>query len=114
MWIPSVAQRFTPQKVPSATEHARDFLRRSLCAACRAEFFLYEKIGRRAIGHAGSISEAGGRAQAPVPTPITPKDGNPRGASSPWRSSRQSLEVFPLPTEHLGKNLIEPFHLDGL
>ena len=49
------------QKVPSAEEHARDFLRRSLCAARRAEFFLYEKMGRRAIGLAGSTSEAGSK-----------------------------------------------------
>ena len=71
----------------SAAEHARNFLRRSLCAARGDEFFLYEKMGRRAIGHAGSISEAGGRAQAPVPTPYPQKDGNPRGA--------RALEVFP-------------------
>ncbi len=35
--IPCVAQRFTPQTVPSVTEHARDCLRRSLCAAYGAE-----------------------------------------------------------------------------
>jgi hypothetical protein len=46
--------------------------------------FLYEKVGRRAIvpvgciSETGSTSEAGGRAQAPVPTP-TPKDGIPKG-----------------------------------
>ncbi len=54
-----VAQRCLLQKVPSVTEHARDFLRRSLCAAYGAEFFLYEKMGRRAIDHEGSTSEAG-------------------------------------------------------
>jgi hypothetical protein len=77
--IPSVAQILSLQKVPSVTEHARNFLRRSLCAAYGAEFFLYEKMGRRAIVPAGSTSEAGGRAQAPVPTPHPQKDGNPRG-----------------------------------
>ena len=43
----------------SVTEPARNLLRRSLCAARRAEFFLYEKMGRRAIDHSGSTSEAG-------------------------------------------------------
>ena len=66
---PSVSQRCLLQNVPSVTEHARDFLRRSLCAAYGAEFFLYEKMGRRAIVPAESSSEVGGRAQAPVPTP---------------------------------------------
>ena len=51
-----MAQRCSLQKVPSAAEHARDFLRRSLCAARRAEFFLYEKMGRRAIVFEESIS----------------------------------------------------------
>ncbi len=53
-------------------EHARNSLRRSPCPACRAEFFLYEKMGRRAIGHAGSISEEG-------PHPPKKIYGNPRG-----------------------------------
>ncbi len=43
----------------SVAEHARDFLRRNLCAAYGDEFFLYEKMGRRAIDLVGSISEAG-------------------------------------------------------
>ena len=50
-------------------EPARNFLRRTFCAACGAEFFLYEKMGKRAIDHAENTSEAGGRALAPVPTP---------------------------------------------
>ncbi len=58
-----------PAESMSVTEHARDFLRRSLCAAYGDEFFLYEKMGRRAIVSVESISEAGGRALAPVPTP---------------------------------------------
>jgi hypothetical protein len=88
-----------------ATEHARNTLRRTVCAAYGDEFFLYEKMGRRAIGHAGSISEAGGRAQASVPTPYPQKDGNPRGARAPWQEARRvkacgfdpasALEVFP-------------------
>ncbi len=40
-------------------EPARSFLRRSLCAAYGDEFFLYEKMGRRAIDHEGSTSEEG-------------------------------------------------------
>ncbi len=92
--IPGVAQCCSLQKVPSAAEHVRSSLRRNLCAACWNEFFLYEKMGRRAIDHAGNISEVGGRAQAPVPTPSPQKTGI-QGDSSPWRSSRQSLEVFP-------------------
>ena len=78
----------------SVTEHARNILRRSFCAACRNEFFLYEKMGRRAIDPAGSISEAGGRAQAPVPTP-TPKKAGIQGDSSPWQVLEDRvLEVF--------------------
>ncbi len=77
-----MAQRFTPQKVPSVTEHARDFLRRSPCAARRAEFFLYEKMGRRALDHEGCISEAGSNKSVqtcPPPLCALKKDGNPRG-----------------------------------
>ena len=73
--IPSVAQCFTPQRVPSVTEHARDFLRRSLCAAYGAEFFLYEKMGRRAIVHEKSTSEA----EAAILPPITPKRWESKG-----------------------------------
>ena len=76
---------------------ARDFLRRSLCAACRDEFFLYEKMGRRAIVSAGSTSEVGGRAKAPVPTP-TPKNTGIQGDASPWQELEGgALEVFSLP-----------------
>ncbi len=57
--IPCVAQCFLPAESMSVAGHARDFLRRSPCPARRAEFFLYEKMGRRAIDHEGSISEAG-------------------------------------------------------
>ena len=73
--IPRVAQRFTLQKVPSVAEHARDFLRRSLYPARRAEFFLYEKMGRRAIDPTGSISEAG----TEILPPITPKTTGSKG-----------------------------------
>ena len=43
----------------SVSEHARNFLRRSCCAAYGDEFFLYEKMGRRAIVSVESISEEG-------------------------------------------------------
>ena len=42
----------------SVTEPARNFLRRTFCAAYGDEFFLYEKMGRRALIPIGSISEA--------------------------------------------------------
>ena len=48
-----------PAESMSVTEHARNSLRRSFCAAYGDEFFLYEKMGRRAIVPAGRISEAG-------------------------------------------------------
>ncbi len=98
---PCVAQCSPSAESMSVAGHARSSLRRSCCAAYGAEFFLYEKMGRRAIVHegsgseAGSTSEVGGRAQAPIPTPPQ-KDGNPRGASSPWRElESRALEVFP-------------------
>ena len=90
--IPCVPQRFTPQTVPSVIEHAQNTLRRTLYPARRDEFFLYEKMGRRAIVPAGSISEAGstsevgGRAQAPVPTP--PKKWESKGTHLRIRRSR--------------------------
>ena len=49
--------------------------------------FLYEKVGRRAIVPAGSTSEAGGRAQAPVPTP-SPKRRESKGTSPLGECSR--------------------------
>ena len=65
----------------------------TLCAAHGDEFFLYEKMGRRAIVSAESISEAGGRAQAPVPTP---KKMGIQGDASLWRVlESRALEVFP-------------------
>ncbi len=59
--IPCVAQCSPSAESMSVAEHAREFLRRSLCAAYGAEFFLYEKMGRRAIDHAGSTNEAGSK-----------------------------------------------------
>ncbi len=58
-----------------AAGHARRSLRRSLYPACRNEFFLYEKMGRRAIDHAEGISEAG----AEIQHPITPKRRESKG-----------------------------------
>ena len=54
-----MAQRSLSAESMSAAEPARDSLRRNLRAACGDEFFLYEKMGRRAIVSAGSISKAG-------------------------------------------------------
>ena len=71
----------------------REMVRRRPCPAGRAEFFLYEKMGRRGIVSAGSISEEGGRAK-PVPTPSPPKTGI-QGDLSPWQSARQRLAALP-------------------
>ena len=57
--IPCVAQRSPSAESMSAAEHARDSLRRNLRAAYGDEFFLYEKMGRRAIVLVESTSEAG-------------------------------------------------------
>ena len=59
----------------SAAEHARDFLRRTFCAAYGDEFFLYEKMGRRALLPAWSTSEA----EAEILPPITPKRRESKG-----------------------------------
>ena len=69
-----------PQPSPSAesmcvAEHARNFLRRSRCAAYGDEFFLYEKMGRRAIVPAEGTSEAG----TEIPHPYTPKRRESKG-----------------------------------
>ena len=77
----------------SVTEHARDFLRRSLCAAYGDEFFLYEKMGRRAIDHVGSISET---KIWSYPTHNPKKMGFQRDASL-WQELEDSvLEVLAL------------------
>ena len=76
----------------SAAEHARNVLRRSPYPARKAEFFLYEEMGRLAIDHAGSTSVAGGKnlyRLNPHPLYALKKDGNPRGARSPWREARR-------------------------
>jgi hypothetical protein len=52
---------FYPAESMSVAEPARDFLRRTDCAAHGAEFFLYEKMGRRAIVPVASTSEAGSK-----------------------------------------------------
>ena len=75
----------------SVTEHARDILRRTFCAARGAEFFLYEKMGRRAIVSAGSISEAG----TEILHPHNPKKMGIQGDESPWQSARQRLAALP-------------------
>ena len=80
----------------SYAEPARDFLRRSLCAAYGAEFFLYEKMGRRAIVPAGSASEAGSKKSVQTwPTPFYAlKKTGIQGDASPWQSARQRLAAF--------------------
>ena len=72
----------------SVAEHARDCLRRSPCAAYGAEFFLYEKMGRRAIDHAGSTSEAGSNKSVQT-CPLTPKKTGIQGDASPWQVARR-------------------------
>ncbi len=72
---------------PCAAERARDFLRCSLCAACWAEFFLYEKMGRRAIDHAESVSKAG----TEILPPITPKRWDSKGTRLFGESARAEL-----------------------
>ena len=53
------------------------------------EFFLYEKMGRRAIDHEGSTSGE----ETKIPHPHTPKNhGNPRGFRSPMRRQRRIAE----------------------
>ncbi len=64
------------QKVPSVTEHARDFLRRRCCAACGE----YQR----------------GRGAGASACPPHPQKTGIQGDASPWRSSRQSLEVLTL------------------
>ncbi len=59
--IPCVPPKPLPAESMSVTEHARDFLRRRCCAACGDEFFLYEKMGRRAIDREGNAREAGSK-----------------------------------------------------
>ena len=59
--IPCVAPNPLPAESMNVAEHARDFMRRRFCAAYGDEFFLYEKMGRRAIDHVESISEAGSK-----------------------------------------------------
>ncbi len=76
----------------SVTEHARNTLRRSFCAACWDEFFLYEKMGRRAIVSAGNTSEAEIWSH---PTHNPQKTGFQRDASL-WQELEDSvLEVLP-------------------
>ena len=60
--------------------------------------FLYEKVGRRAIDHEGSISEAG----TAILPPITPNNGIPKGARPLWRELESSaLEVFGQAESHI-------------
>ena len=112
--IPCVPQRCPLAESMSVAEPARTSLRRTVCAACGAEFFLYEKMGRRAIVPAGSISEAGStsevgggrkRPSPPPPPKITGIQGDliplagargqsPRGLA--LRRTYSSKEVFTL------------------
>ena len=59
--IPCVPQRCPLAESMGVAEPARTSLRRTVCAACGAEFFLYEKMGRRAIVPAGSTRYQRGR-----------------------------------------------------
>ena len=93
---PCVAQCSPSAESMSVAGHARSSLRRSCCAAYGAEFFLYEKMGRRAIVPTESTSGA----ETEVLHPIPPKRweskgtrplGGARGRASrscPLRASR--------------------------
>ena len=84
-----------PAESMSVTEHARDSLRRTVCIACWNEFFLYEKMGRRAIVLAGSNSEAGSNKSVQT-CPHNPQKMGIQGDASPWREFEgRALEVFP-------------------
>ncbi len=88
-----------PAESMCVAEPARNFLRRSRCAAYGDEFFLYEKMGRRAIVSAGSASGAGTEIQHPIPPKITGIQGDldPRcAASGASQSARQRLAALPL------------------
>ncbi len=66
-------------------------MRRTVCSACRDEFFLYEKMGRRAIGPVENTSEA----ETKIP-PITPPKTGIQGDASPWREREsRALAAFP-------------------
>jgi hypothetical protein len=82
--ISNVAPCSLPVESMSAAEHARDFLRRTVCAAYGDEFFLYEKMGRRAIVIVGSVSGEG-------PPPPKKIYGNPRGFNPLGECSRAEL-----------------------
>ena len=84
------AGRFLAPHRGSCAEHARDFLRRSPCPARRAAFFLYEKMGRRAIVLRGVSAR-----QAPHPQKIY---GNPRGFNPLEQSSRDLCPSYYTPS----------------
>ncbi len=98
--IPCVALCSSSAESMSAAEHARDSLRRSLCAAYGAEFFLYEKMGRRAIvpvessSEAGSTSEVGGGRKRPSPPP-PPKRRESKGSQLPLAGGSQGQGLWP-------------------
>ncbi len=86
----------------SVAEHARDFLRRNLCAAYGDEFFLYEKMGRRAIVSAESNSEAG----TEIPHPITPKRRESKGNPFPLAELEAEPRGLSLPnTQSLRRSI---------
>ena len=106
--IPCVAQCSPSAESMSVAEHAREFLRRSLCAAYGAEFFLYEKMGRRVIVPAGSTIGDGEQKVCTdlLPTPFALKKTGIQGEPAPLgrcsraepsRSSRCEHRLLTLP-----------------
>ncbi len=110
--IPCVPQRCPLAESMGVAEPARTSLRRTVCAACGAEFFLYEKMGRRAIVPAGSISEAGstsevgGGRKRPSPPP-PPKITGIQGDLIPLAGARGQRPRGLPPCEEIESVLVE-------
>ena len=94
--MPYVVQCPLPAESMSAAEPARNFLRRTFCAAYGAEFFFTKKWvgGRSSLRKYQRGSEAGTKILPPIP----PKTGFQRDASL-WQELEDSvLEVLPFRT----------------
>ena len=92
---PERGTAFHPAESMSVTEHAREFLRRRCCAAYGDEFFLYEKMGRRAIDHEGNTNETGGNKFVQTCPHNPQKTGFQRDASLWQVLEGRALEVLP-------------------
>ena len=89
----------------------KEIVRRTCCPARRAEFFLYEKMGRRAIVPAESISEA----RTEILHPITPKRWESKGTRPLGKCSRAELSRFSpfrSPTQTLNRRLLSGVEIE--